>query len=630
MRKLLTAFVVICLAILFLPPLALAQSDYITELTVSTATAESYERVKISVSFSDGGASDPVFHSGDTLTVSWPSVGGASLQGMTRTIHLVNPEGITYAHAYITPTGASVVFTDAVEGMSDVHGSFWFEATAVNKTDTTEENAETVVIHAGNKTAELIIHKGESAGISEGELPLFRKQADEIGGGWAWDDEVHGYVMGLDPSDPTYTQWILTVNEHMEEVHTDVKVHDLLGEGQSLDESYLRLYSGGAIKKTYEGTVREVIDAWEQDFPLSSLTFDESGNIDWVIDRQTADRTYWNLTYRCDIIDFEKALLSNSAEISYTDGQDHPQLLHDESYFFNTDAGGGAEGLPPGMVRVRKRVAGTELGIAGVVFRLEKKALDGTWDLAGTLTTNADGIAVISRLKSGEYRLYEIEYPDYLTAAYTLDAPYFFTIDRENAEERGVELVAENALQLIDIEVQKRWLDADGNEDASAHPTMIFRLFRQSDAQNIPVHVSDRTLTSGAVTVTWADLPAFDVFGNRYTYTISELDEQENTWPESNVSLTGDAVQGFLLTNRATPSPSPSPTPTPTPTPAATPTATPSSAPTPTPTLTATPTATPSPTPMLTASPTPAVTPTIMPSPSSTPSPTSTPSSLPR
>ena len=349
---------------------ARAAADYITSLTVEPDPVESWDKVKAALAF-DGGE-EPVFRAGDVLEITWPTEGDVYLKRYARTIPLVNPEGITYADVMVTSAGAKVVFREAVNGLYDVKGGFWFEAMAVNGTDTNEEHTGEAQIVAGNLTAQVHVHKGASAGVGEGELPLFRKQADSIGGGWHQSAETGGWMMGLNPEDPTYTQWILTANEHAESVHSDMTIRDSFGPGQALSRDWAMLYStsdGGG--QNYEGTPDSVAAAWAADHPGCSLVFSDTG-IRWVISRQAASGRAWVLVYRCDITDFSLAAFKNSADVSCVDALDQPQQLHDESWFAGLDQGGEASGLPRGTLQVTKKVEGTDKTVSGVKLCLQR------------------------------------------------------------------------------------------------------------------------------------------------------------------------------------------------------------------------------------------------------------------
>ena len=242
---------------------------------------------------------------------------GASVHQMDKgyraSIPLMNAEGITFATAEVSPGGVTILFNDNVDALYDVQGSYWFEAMAVNAADTQEESTQTAEITAGNKRAEVAIHKAGSGGVEGGEILDVRKQADSIGGGYTWVEDL-GWVMSLDPEDPTYTQWILTANENQLPVRSDFSIQDTLGPGQALDPSYLLLYSTGNITATYTGTVAEVVSAWNRAYSDSELQFGASGGLPWRIGRETADGTYWCLIYRCEITDFSLAYFENAAD----------------------------------------------------------------------------------------------------------------------------------------------------------------------------------------------------------------------------------------------------------------------------------------------------------------------------
>lgn len=525
---------------------AAAADDYITELIVTPSYVENYGKVRIGISFSDGSPDEHVFHAGDTLAVTWPSDGDAILKGYQRTFPLVNAEGVTYAEVVVSATGAVLTFNEAVESLYDVHGSFYFEALAINNSPTEEEDVQTVTVVAGGHTADVSIHKNASSSGESGDAPDFRKDADFIGGGYTWDEE-YGWVMSLDPDDPTYVQWVLTANENCHSVASDIEIADTAGPGQRLDTGYLLLYCSGKNQATFSGTVESVTAQFQAAFPGCSLALDEAGSLEWTITQAAADETYWCLVYRCDITDFGLQYFENAADITWEEPDGKTFSAHDDARFYNVNYGGGVSVLPRGVLQVTKKVSGTDLTVAGVTFVVEKY-VDGEWILQGTITTGADGTATMTRLGTGQYRLYETDVPAHLAPRYTADAPCFFEIDVEDPERQSLDLCVENALKTTRVVAHKVWESADGTADAGEHPTVWFRLYRQSGAQTQPVAVGEPVeLPDGTTEAVWEDLPECDVFGNAYTYSVREVDAEGNDWAPGGYSGSAD---GLTVVNR--------------------------------------------------------------------------------
>ncbi len=444
--------------------------------------------------------------------------------------------------------------------MYDVSGSIYFEALARNTTDTNEADTKTVQITGGGKTAEINVTKpAGSQGTGDGTLPFFRKAAQNIGGGWQRVDGIDAWVAGLNPSDPTYTDWSLTANENKETITSDLIAKDTLGEGQRLDLDYsqVELYSAGGVQVTYTGTFDEVAAKFNANFTDSSLTRDSHGNIVWVIGQKTIDGTEWHLHYRCEITDFSLATFSNSADVTYSDSENNPVSLHDTGYYANVDAGGDIVALPRGVLHVTKKVSGTDLTVEDVSFTVQKYE-NGSWVDIGTLTTNDEGTAMMTKLKTGTYRIFESGTPEYLQSEFQIDGqvysedhPYEFTVDLEDTITTGISLSVTNSVETTEITATKEWKNSDGTENTDEHPITYFQLYRQTANQTHASKVGEiQTLEDGTTEVSWGELPAYTIYGNAYKYFVKEVDSAgEDSVPDGYEK----EEEGLVVTNTKKP-----------------------------------------------------------------------------
>lgn len=505
-------------------------SGCITDITVSKSPAENREKLTVTVSFSDNDGNESVIRSGDSFTVSWPSQGDAYLTGYRGTIPLISGDGITYGEVTVGSGSAVAVFNDNVEGMYDVSGSFHFDVMAVNNSGGGDENVAAVTIEAGDKSCDVEIHRNASGNTQVGELPEFRKEAADIGGAWVKIDGVDGWVMTLDPEDPTYTRWILTANEHRNSISSDIVIDDQIQQGQELDPAEVSLYSAGSINANYSGTWDEVTSDFTADHPGSALNISDTGRIEWTIASGDADHEAWYLIYSCRITDFTLDTFDNSADITWTDDQGHTYSGHDESRFANTERGGEADVLPRGVLQITKKVAGTDLTVGGIGFEADKLNDSGEWERIAVMTTDNRGRATLTRLRAGHYRLYETSVPDYLEMRYTPEDPYEFDLGEDEGMSMSHGFTCEDPVRKTDITAVKQWKNADGSDDDSDHPTIWFRLYRMDRYGRRAPYGEIKDLPARITEVTWENLPANDVYGNEYVYEVIETDKSGNDW----------------------------------------------------------------------------------------------------
>lgn len=527
-------------------------SEYITGLTVTPENINTNGKATVEVTFSDGSPGQPVFKGGDTIEITWPTSGTAYIRGFATTIPLVTEDGVTYAYVTVTSSGAVITFTDAVNDMYDVSGHFYFSLIGYNNAEGNEADTQTVTITAGTQTAEINITKPATGAGTPGELPDFRKQASDIGGGWSHVDGIEGWVMTLNPDDPTYTQWTLTANERKNEVTSTITITDDLGPGQTVDWTWARLFSNGTHNKSYSGSLTDVINAFNADFPESSLQFDSEGSITWKLDPTAVNRESWCLEYRCDINDFSLSTFSNNASLSWNGEDGQPYSTGSSSQFANVDQGGGIVGLPRGVLQITKKIGGTDVTVPEVVFTLQMQQGD-EWVTVGTLTTDAGGMATMTRLKTGHYRLFEVEAPEYMDMQYTEEDPYEFNIDLQDPQIQSLALTVENTVKVTEVSASKVWLNAEGEPDESAHPTIFFQLYRTNKGTGKTTVVgSPKILGNGVTEVAWGELPQYDVNGNVFEYFVKEVDAEGNDWVPSGYSSSAD---GLTVVNQKNPIP---------------------------------------------------------------------------
>ncbi len=515
-------------------------SSYVTGISIENSSVNVDERVKVKVTFDDGSGDEHIFHGGDTITVSWPTSGDAYIKAYSKTIPLVSSDGITYANAVITSKGATVTFLDSVNDMYDISGSIWFEALAKSDSDDEAEKTFTGAVTAGNFSAEFAVTKpASSTGTGESNLPFFRKQPENVGGGWQRNDEL-GWIMGLDPDDPTYTEWALTANENNETITSDLVIKDTLGEGQRIDYDYNKcdIYANGKNACKYEGTITEVVEAFNSEHSDSQLTIN-NGNITWKIGQNTVNGTDWHFHYRCEITDFSLETFSNKATVQYSDASGSPTYSNAEGYFSNVKSGADVVAIPRGVVQVTKKVKGTDLAVEGVEFTVQK-LVDDEWQTVGTMSTDESGIATMTKLKFGSYRIFESAQPTYLESDFVIDGktysksnPYTFEVSNDKSAS-GIAIDVSNGVKTSDVKALKIWKNLDGSEDTSDHETIYFQLYRKTANSKKSVKIgSPMALENGTTEAAWNDMPMYDVHGNEYEYSVKEVNAAgEDSAPE--------------------------------------------------------------------------------------------------
>ncbi|MFG6127901.1 collagen adhesin Cna, partial [Staphylococcus aureus] len=162
------------------------------------------------------------------------------------------------------------------------------------------------------------------------------------------------------------------------------------------------------------------------------------------------------------------------------------------------------------------------------------------------IITDANGIANIKALPSGDYILKEIEAP----APYTFDKDKEYPFTMKDTDNQGYFTTIENAKEIEktkDVSAQKVW---EGTQKVK--PTIYFKLYKQDDNQNTtPVDKAEiKKLEDGTTKVTWSNLPENDKNGKTIKYLVKEVNAQgEDTTPEGYTKK----ENGLVVTNTEKP-----------------------------------------------------------------------------
>jgi hypothetical protein len=514
------------------------KSSYITELTVDKTNVTSPEQIKVTASFSDGNSDNHVFKGGDTITINWKNSGDTYIQGYSKTIPLVSEDGVTYATAVIYSDHAEITFNNNVDNMYDVSGNIWFTALA-GKSDAGQGQ---VKINGGNWSVPVtIIKQQEQSSSGDGDQKIgkpfrkmtvsgIRKEEGSLVEGTSYQANyfpnaaLKQNLMSLNLENPTYTTWGIYVNEDKDPMNEEVTIIDTIAPGQQLAPDRIAEIYSHNVYEHYIGSLQDVVSQWNKNHTNSFLEIDpSSGKIIWMIDPKDINENNWNLVFTCNITDFSLPYLTNSAV--------NNKGITESDVFQNASAGGDITALPRGVLQITKKIKGTEQTVSGVTFQVEKQNRENgdNWESVGTITTNKEGgIATMTGLTSGDYRVCEASHPIHLNGDFTVEnnsityvkgVPYYkFSVD--SSKPNGIAITAADSIRTMDITAIKEW-KGDNN---SHHPEVSFQLYRKTEKTSRYTAVSEpEILTNGKTSVTWNNMPEYTVTGKPYTYYVKEV-----------------------------------------------------------------------------------------------------------
>ncbi|HHZ9484243.1 TPA: Cna B-type domain-containing protein, partial [Staphylococcus aureus] len=468
-------------------------STNVTDLTVSPSKIEDGGKTTVKMTFDDKNGK---IQNGDTIKVAWPTSGTVKIEGYSKTVPLT-VKGEQVGLAVITPDGATITFNDKV-----------------------------ATITSGNKSTNVTVHKSE-AGTSS---VFYYKTGDML------------------PEDTTHVRWFLNINNEKRYVSKDITIKDQIQGGQQLDLSTLNINVTGTHSNYYSG--QSAITDFEKAFPGSKITVDNTKNtIDVTIPQGYGSYNSFSINYKTKITNEQQKEFVNNSQAWY---QEHGKEEVNGKSFNHTvhsiNANAGIEGTVKGELKVLKQDKDTKAPIANVKFKLSKKdgsvVKDNQKEIE--IKTDANGIANIKALPSGDYILKEIEAP----APYTFDKDKEYPFTMKDTDNQGYFTIIENAKAIEktkDVSAQKVW---EGTQKVK--PTIYFKLYKQDDNQNTtPVDKAEiKKLEDGTTKVTWSNLPENDKNGKTIKYLVKEVNAQgEDATPEGYTKK----ENGLVVTNTEKP-----------------------------------------------------------------------------
>lgn len=560
-------------------------SDVVTSLTASETSVETQQSTTFTLTFSENDSGGNLVHdiqSGDIITVSWPTIRHTSslgfiLVGYASTFDLTFiPEGsstaVTIGQVVVTGENATITFNDNVEGYDDVNGSVQFMTEVQSPTAIESGLTDTIDVTSGGQTATLSVTQPDST-----DSPFYEDMFLNKGSNYYNDD----------PSTHTI-EWNIDANTwFFDDLNGTVTITDTLSQ-PALDAPEFEAAYVYYQDEDDSSISHELVSYTSQDEFESALgaTFSyNSTNRTLTITIPSSSLTSFSYNGSTQPI---------MVEIYFTtpwdpNSQVGAVIVNAAYAYFYTDMGGNptetaidsADTLlwARQTIQATAVVEGTTVPIEGVTFRVYKltgrdgerisgwyENEDGTMSDYVDITTGADGVATLEGLRVGDYfEVEEVSAPDWVVLSQdTLVQDVWAT---------SITKTFENAIVSGDITATTDWLASDGSTtDTSTHPTIYLQLYRSVDGGD-PIAVDGAAimeLADGTTSATWEDLPLYDTSGNKYTYSVKEVDADGNdyvpdgyTKEESGLTVTNTKITSTKTASTKTASGSVTPAPIP-------------------------------------------------------------------
>ena len=452
----------------------------------------------------DATASGDGLHAGDHFDMTLPDQMMFPSDSAARDFDLYGEDGRTVvARAHVEP-GASgggtvrVTFTDWVEGRRNVRGSIYL-ASRFDTTKLTLDRPNTLQTTVAGQVFPITV---DVAGPRDIQNEVLAK--------WGSPD-----------SDSPQAHWTVRIN-HQRQTLTAARVTDSLSGGNGTETYVPDSFVLRQVEMDARGYVTRVVRTVDLAGRLSIAPDGRS----YALELGDLNGDSYQLNYRTSYV--PGTALRNEASLYSTErGETRSSTVRSSS------SGGQGQGDLGGRIRVVKTATDDgSLRLAGAVF--EVRGSDGS---TFELTTGDDGTAVSGNLAPGTYTVRERSAPDGYTAS---DEVHEVQVRSEGAE---TSLTVANDPARVSVPVTKVW------KGAAAGPVTV-RLMADGAE-------TGKTLTldeAGGWKGSFDGLRRMAPDGHEIAYTVVEdlVDGYDS-------EVTGDAAQGFTVTNTAREVPKPDP-----------------------------------------------------------------------
>lgn len=452
----------------------------------------------------DATASGDGLHAGDHFDMTLPDQMMFPSDSAARDFDLYGEDGRTVvARAHVEP-GASgggtvrVTFTDWVEGRRNVRGSIYL-ASRFDTTKLTLDRPNTLQTTVAGQVFPITV---DVAGPRDIQNEVLAK--------WGSPD-----------SDSPQAHWTVRIN-HQRQTLTAARVTDSLSGGNGTETYVPDSFVLRQVEMDARGYVTRVVRTVDLAGRLSIAPDGRS----YALELGDLNGDSYQLNYRTSYV--PGTALRNEASLYSTErGETRSSTVRSSS------SGGQGQGDLGGRIRVVKTATDDgSLRLAGAVF--EVRGPDGS---TFELTTGDDGTAVSGNLAPGTYTVRERSAPDGYTAS---DEVHEVQVRGEGAE---TSLTVANDPARVSVPVTKVW------KGAAAGPVTV-RLMADGAE-------TGKTLTldeAGGWKGSFDGLRRMAPDGHEIAYTVVEdpVDGYDS-------EMTGDAAQGFTVTNTAREVPKPDP-----------------------------------------------------------------------
>lgn len=453
-----------------------------------------YDNVRLNLNW-DASSHGSSLKSGDFFYVTLPDKLKFPSDSAATNFNITDPDdsNVIVATGVVTPGAegggtVKITFTDFVENKNNIKGNMYLDATFYKEKITMGQSNEfKVEINGIVQSTEAVVN------VDPGPV-------GEVVGKW-----------GQKTSNPEEVHWVLRIN-HTKQNYTNVIITDKLS-AEGGDLKGMRFIADSFILKKVKlnemGNVIELIsetnitvnlsdDGTEFTYELGDITENDQYRLEYKSTYVPGMTVKNNVTFIADGIE-----------------------KHASGTYQSASSGGSGDGDLLSKIKLIKVDAeDKEIKLSGAVFKLTRLSDNAVF----TLTTDENGEVISEKLTPGKYKIEEITPP---VGYVKIEEDCTITIE---ADKPIIHTVENNRIKT-EIEVEKKW---SGKQEESA----TIELFADGKKVNEIILNSENNWKH-----TFTELDKFKD-GKEIVYTVKEV-KIENY----ETVVTGDAENGFIITN---------------------------------------------------------------------------------
>ncbi|MCO6018730.1 hypothetical protein CKN86_04130 [Carnobacterium divergens] len=486
----------------------LGRSKLVDSVKLEKTELYNGERIGISVTFSE--KPGVKIKNGDTITMSLPP----ELVGIVSSAELKDPAtGRVFGEAKIVKDQVICTFNQTAEELINVKGYFFFNIRVDSQTEGTISKTNDFGVAVEPIDYTVTNEKGDPGVVEDDRYPFFNK---------------YGY-MSEDGSN--VITWQVFVNQPKKELAQNdgmdkmVIIEDTSANDQTLLADSFRYFVEDRAKNFHWLTKEEF-----QQYGTLEIDSTNQNHFSVKLHAKELSTKKFGIVYDTKVNDLGKIEYKNDYKVNYQITGEEQTVEEGTSATENINAGAGGSGDLPekGSARLVKSLENNDStflsGITFELFNSQNQSL-------GEYQTDENGQINVKEMALGSYYFKETKAPD----QFQFDESKQYPFEIKESSTTGELVKVSNGIKKTSLNLKKVWI-------GPARDQIEVNIY--ADGRDINQQVTLTKAYNWELLVT--NLDQYNLDGTPIEYTVKEV----NVPAGFESSVTGDATQGFTITNK--------------------------------------------------------------------------------